>query len=241
MRYISTSSGFTIVELIVTITVAAILAGILFGPLDDLYQSNVKSLTKVVQTTDTRSALRSIQENIALSSGFLAQNTVTDPDGTTWNANNGTINNILITNNNATNIDASIDTTNTRRLVMDVGCNKPVQNNYVYFVSNGTLYRRTLKNTPDSTCDGMAIGQKQTCAADYASQPYKDSCQGIDAKILTGVTSFTIDYYVSPADTTPTSDPTNATTVVLKVTSQRGNGNNATSFHTSLRVSRINS
>ena len=241
VRRISINSGFTIVELIVTVTVAAILAGILFGPLDDLYQSNVKSLTKVVQTTDTRSALRSIQENIALSSEFLAQNTVADPAGTEWNATNGSgVNNVLITSNNATTIDASLDTSNTRLLVTDLGCNNPVKNNYVYFVSDGTLYRRLIKNTSTATCNSMTIGQKQTCAAGYGSQPYKDSCQGVDATILTRVTSFTIDYYALPADSTTISDPTAATTVVLKVTSERGNGNNKTSFNTSLRISRVN-
>lgn len=242
MRRISISSGFTIVELIVTITVAAILAGILFGPLDDLYRSNVKSLTKVVQTTDTRSALRNIQENIALSSEFLDQNIVADPDGTTWAATDGGGNNtVLITSNNATDIDANLDTTNARQLVTDLGCNTPVKNNYVYFVSNNTLYRRLIKNISTATCNSMAIGQKQTCAANYSSQPYKDSCQGVDATILTGVSSFTVDYYALPADTTTITDPTNATTVVLKVTSVRGIGNNTTSFNTSLRISRVNS
>ena len=242
VRRISTSSGFTIVELIITVTVSAILAGILFGPLDDLYRSNVKSLTKVVQTTDTRSALRTIQQNIALSSEFLAQNTVADPAGTEWNATDGSgVNNVLITSNNATTIDASLDTSNTRQLVTDLGCNTPVKNNYVYFVSDKTLYRRLIKNVSTATCNSMVVGQKQTCAAGYDSQPYKDSCQGVDAKILTGVSSFTIEYYALPADTTTITDPTAASTVVLKVTSERGTGNNLTSFNTSLRISRINS
>lgn len=239
VRHMLTSSGFTVVELVIVVTVSAILAGILFGPLNDLYQTNAKSITKVIQTTDTRGALRSIQSGISLSSGFLAQNVVADPAGTTWNATNGGVNNVLVTSNNATDIDPGADTTNSRRLVLDTGCNTPLKNNIVYFVSNGTLYRRLLKNT-SPTCGGMAIGQKQTCAANYSSQSYKDSCQGIDATILTGVTSFTVDYYAAPADLTTTSDPTAATTVVLKVTTQKGIGNNATSYSSSLRISRIN-
>lgn len=223
--------GFTIVELLVVITVSGILMGVLFGPLNDLYTSNSNSIRKVIQTTDAHSALRSIQNNISLSTGFLSQSAITDPSTSAkWNSASG----ILITSNYATTADTS---PGVRTLVLSAsdGTTK-LQNNYVYFVSNGTLYRRTLANT-SSTYGGATIGQPQTCAAGYTDTV---NCKAVDATIVKNVTGFTVQYYASPESTTTISDPTIASTVVLNITVQTGAGSNTITTSNSLRISHIN-
>lgn len=227
------TKGFTIVELLVVIVVVGVLAGALFGPLDDLYTSNVRSLKTVSVTADSHNVLDTIQNTVALSSGFLTTNNVADPSGTTWHSTNSGVNNVLITSNYATTVNEAQDPTGLRTLVLASDCSTNAQNNYVFFVSSGTLYRRTLKNT--ATCTNNN-GQIQTCAAGF----HNAACKGVDAALVTGVTSFTVQYYSLPADTSPTSSPTTASTVVLNVTNQVGTGSQIVTSTNSLRVTHLN-
>lgn len=250
------TSGFTVVELIVVVTVTMILAGVLFGPLDSIYTASTKGTAKIVQVQDAHNSLRSIQGLITQSTGFLATtynsasspNSVPDPSQSNtlaaqWSATSG--GSVLITSNYATTVDtSSIDpnstTANYLSLAQDSLCKTPLQNNYVYFVSGGSLYRRTLKNTTTSynnssgTCTATPIYQKQTCASSNITASY---CAGTDAKIASNVTSFTVQYYASP-EGSPTTDPTAATTVVLTLVLQTGAGNQISTSN-SLRITHI--
>ncbi len=67
------SKGFTIVETLVVVTVCGVLITLLFGPLSDLFTSNTKSLTSVVQTSDIKTALRQMEKSSAL--GLLSSAT----------------------------------------------------------------------------------------------------------------------------------------------------------------------
>ncbi len=239
------TNGFTIVELLVVMVVTGILASVLFGPLDSLFSSTITNMNKVAVTADSHNVLDAMQNTISLSSGFLAHNYVTDPVVGTWTAsNNGSV---LITSNYATNTNELQDTAGNRTLTLSgTGCSTPIQNNYVFFVSNGTLYRRTLKSTT-TPCSGYSNGQVQTCAAGVSIILYpgcKDSSGNShnDAVLMSGVTSFTVQYYASPADpdTDTITDPTAASTVVLNVTTQVGPGSQAITANNSLRVTHLN-
>jgi len=212
-----------------------ILMGILFGPMDSLYTSNARGLKRIAVTADAHSALNAMQNTIQLSTGFLSANSVSDPAGTTWHATNSGVNNVLITSNYATTIDESADSAGNRKLALASDCSTPLQNNYVFFVSNGKLYRRTLTNK-SSACSGYANNQKQTCAPGSTVS----GCQGADALLTTGVTSFTISYYASPEATATVSNPVSASTVVLHVTLQNGSGTQAVTSSNNLRVTQIN-
>lgn len=242
MKHISTRyRGFTIPELIIVITVGAILAGLLFGPLNDLYQSNNRSLKNVIKVADTRGSLRAIEHNITLAYAF--DDSVTDQTSTTWNwTGAGSTNRVLITQNYATTIDEPQDTTGARTLVFsNTDCTTPLLNTYIYFVSNGTLYRRLVKST-GTPCSG-SVAQKQTCAIGD-THAY---CQATDATLLTGVTSFTIDYYSSAAATTAMANeytdntvPAAAKAIVVSVTANSGPGSIDTTYTDSLRIARVN-
>jgi prepilin-type N-terminal cleavage/methylation domain-containing protein len=238
--------GFTIPELMVVIVVSGLLMSVLFGPLNELYTDNNRNLKNVVKIADTRGALRNIEHSISLSASFYNANQVTDPTGTAWawtgypTANPSA--RVLITGNYATTIDESTDTSNNRQLVYESTCNTPLINNNVYFVSNGNLYRRTIKNTAAS-CVGQSIGQKQTCASGYTNP----NCQATDALILTNVTNFSIDYMAQADDSTAIANQyTNATVpaaakaVVITLTAISGTGGNDTTTTSTLRVARIN-
>lgn len=238
--------GFTVVELMIVILISGILATVLFGPLDDLYTSNTRGLKSVIKTADTRGALRTIERKISLSDSFYGANQITDPSGATW-AWTGTssTSRVLITGNYATTIDEAADPTNARALVYDSTCTTPLMNNYIYFVSNGTLYRRTLKNTtlPASTCGSLTIGQKQTCATSNTAS----YCEGKDAAILSDVTSFTVDYYTNAGDSTTIPDqyvtdtiPESAESIVLTLTAKSGDSSLDSTSTSTLRITRVN-
>lgn len=252
MQYMSTNRrprstvyGFTIVELIVVITISGFLAALLFGPLDDLYVSNSRSIKSVIKVADTHGAVRSMEQSVSISTGFYSS--LTDHTGTNWSwSGTGSTSRVLITSNYATFPDASQDPTGTRTLLYPCGITTPLVNYNIYFVSNGTLYRRTMLS-PTAPCSG-SNGQHQTCTT--VSLP---TCPGVDATILTGVTNFTVDYYTNSQDSTPLNDlgtghtqytdntvPGNAHSIVVSVTSKSGPGSIDTTSTSSLRITRLN-
>lgn len=235
--------GFTVVELIVTITVSGLLMTTLFGPLSALYDDNTKGLKSVIKVADTKGALRSIETSIALSYSFYDTNQIPDPFGTIWSwAGTGPNNRVLITSSYATDINRAVDTADARVLVKDSSCTVPLLNNDIYFVSGGTLYRRTLKN-PDATCGSIPIAQPQTCAAGFLDP----ACTGTDAVLLSNVTHFSIDYYGEADEatamanqyTTPTV-PSAAKAIVITLTASSGPGANDTTTTSKVRIARIN-
>lgn len=235
------------VELLIVVTVTGILIGVLFGPLNAIYMSYRKDITTVNRVADTRGSLSAIEHNITLSSKFLHQNTVADPNGVTWdwrgpNADpNETNNRVLITSNYATTIDEALDPTGSRTLVTGASCPTPLENNYVYFVKDKALWRRTIIDKT-SPCSG-SIGQKQTCPPGAVNA----FCQASDAKIISDVKEFKIDYYTNANDPAPATDQyidplvsENATTVVITLTAETGTGTQAKSTTGKIRITRIN-
>lgn len=249
MRRTSTS-GFTIAELLIVMVVLGVLIGLLYSPLTNLYFSNINGLKSVVQTTDVHSSLRLISRDLSLATGFAATAAVSSPlgynnDGTTWDWR-GTDSNhrVLIAGAYATNILPNGDTAGNRTLIFNSSdCSTPLTNTIIYFVKNSTLYRRTIKNTT-STCGGTAIAQQQTCAAGVSNA----ICKGADALILNNVSKFSVDYYASPASSTPISGeynsgstaPSTAQSILLTVTSTVGASSNARSMTDTLRVTPLN-
>lgn len=240
---IRSSSGVTIIELLVVVSVLGILIGLLFGPFDDLFKANTKGLESIIQTTDTRGALRMIERDITISSKFLPINTTdiltnTPYPAMGWNWQGVTSPNpnrrVLITENYATN--------SAGELVLDAACNQKLNISYVYFVTNDTLYRRTLKTMPNPTggtnasgsCVPTTIAQKRTCYSRAVSATY---CEASDAKIVSGVKNFIVRYYASSTSSVELTGPVGAKTTVLTLTTEARDKQEATA---SLRITRMN-
>lgn len=262
----TTSPAFTIPELLITITVGGIILGLIFGPLNDLYDSNTKGVRSIIQAKDVRGALRQIENEISLSTGFLAQDNKDDVGSTVWNwrgvgpTYNDPTKRVLITENYGT---ANIGGT-ARMVVTNSNCDTTQKINYVYYVKNSSLYRRTLKNfSYPATCDGVTISQKRTCA-NMTDSP---RCEGLDAKIVEGVSYFSVDYYAYPYSETPLDNttasgtetnktqynnipsnanppnnpwPATARTVVITITITTGAGNNTVPMTSKMRITRMN-
>ena len=262
--------GFTIVEIMVVISVTGVLVGMVLGPLYDLYQSNVKGIQSVAQATDTKRALRVISDEIEYASAFHQTNT-TDPiganpsganmtqkwTGTTYSyAGSGVNNRILITSQYATSVTPGNDsaTAPTRQLALRADCIQPVENTVIYYVRDNSLYRRVIPNTNTAdrcAAQSFAIAQQQTCPRHFTPPPENDPCVGRkDAKIADGVTRFSVEYYSAadnpatkinyPNPVTTTIDLAPAKSVAITLTSQSGTGNNTVSSTSQIRVTKKN-
>lgn len=237
------TKGFTIVEIIVVITVSGILAGILFGPLNSLYLSNTKSLTSVVQLSDIKVALRQMEKSAALGISYAAQSY---PDSNSkiwkWNDASGLLSAPLIITANATEKNASGD----RALAYNFSstCTQfpiPMTYNILFYVQDGSLYRRTIKPPITTTCSGNAIEQKTSCTDPSSST----ICTANDALLIKGVTGFSIAYYQdsnSPTSTTPASDAAVVTyrSAVITLETTAGRGGAQATASSSLRISLVN-
>lgn len=231
----SSNNGFTIPELLIVIAVSSLLLIMTFGPLNDIFTSSVSGIKSAIQANELQGALNIIRSEVSLAKSFRTGTDLTDTRGPnenvttpgTWTADVTTNNNVLITQNFAT--------TSSRSLVYANGPNctntstVELTNNYIYFVRNSVLYRRTLSN-PNSTCQGVTIAQRTSC---------QGSCSARDATLLTDVNNFEVKYYDQPTSSTALTSAAgigNSRTIVVTLSS--GSGSSVRTE--SVRITRIN-
>lgn len=135
----SRSSGVTLVELVVVITVGAILivptVTVMFG----FYSNTIKNNLQARLAVESQNILRSVVEELRVSSGVRAINTIVDSNapGGSWTTSNANL--VLIISTPV--LDSSND------FVIDPSTGYPYQNELVYFAENGKLYKRYLANS----------------------------------------------------------------------------------------------
>jgi prepilin-type N-terminal cleavage/methylation domain-containing protein len=187
------SRGFTIIELIVAMTVMTILSGVVFVALDGLYSGNVGTSAQSTLDTDTLSVLRSIEKELTDASGWTTSLPVSIPLGPTNNTITAetwsycgtggvanctqSVNRVLIASTPATD-KADSDSTrlpifaNTSGSCNTAGTINTVQAVRIYFVApdhtdatKNDLYRRTILNPTGATiCGSTNPYQTTTCA-----------------------------------------------------------------------------
>lgn len=223
------AEGFTIIELIIVILVTGVLIGLLFGPLDDLYTANNQGLKSTIVTSDVSSAMQTIRQTASISISYDATNSIPDPDGTLWPGSSSS-SDVLITSNYATSTDSSGNKT-----IVTAGSPCSIQsNNYIFFVKDRILYRRTLTSKGILTaCGSASWDQKQTCAA-RATYP---RCEATDSKLLSNVDSFAITYYASAASSTTT---TPAGAKAIQVTIKINTPGSSKPVTSKMRIKRTN-
>lgn len=238
------TSGFTLVEVIVAITVLSILGVTVLNTLGNYFSDNVVSISKITQDSDARSVLYSIGKELTDSSGFLSSLPVVPPlayynNGTSlvdqssgWsylglNGSDTPNNRVLIATKYATDTDPSNPSRQPLFIRNNGTCEPsdphvvPAQVTFIYYMAKDPndsntydLYRRTV--VPPLTmvyCRGGTLyvdlngnpglpWQKQTCPLGLpVSLDLNHLCQGGDAILLRGITSFNVDYFTAPNDT----------------------------------------
>lgn len=249
LRQLSKAQGFTLVEIVIVVTVCGILTGLLFGPMNDLYLANTQGLTSTVQSTDVRSALRQMEKTIQLGNGFIYNVGFPDVTGKQWQWNDTEaqagvrlVGNPLIV---SSYMSETIGSDRTLAVQATPVCTYlPVVLNYytVFYVRDATLYRRTIKPTPSTTCDGGTVEQKNSCLLPATTT----NCQINDAVLLRNVTGFTIAYYTNSTDKDAVTNIAGSAqfatfkTAVITLETSIGTGSAQARARSSLRMSFVN-
>lgn len=129
--------GMTIVELIIALTMAVIMSGVLFMVTFRFYANAVQSQQAAELALESQTLLGQLTEDLRLAVGVSANSVITDanrPAG--WETSDA--NNILVISSPAVDSDQNI--------IYDPDTGSPYTNDFIYYLSGGVMYKRILKN-----------------------------------------------------------------------------------------------
>lgn len=220
----SRATGFTLVEMLIIAPLALLVIAGFIALMVTMVGDAIANHNRNSMTFDIQSALNSIEQDVRLSTQFLdTSGTLITPQG----KNDSTS---AFTSTSGDLILGEIATTKnpldpTRGFVYynaPFNCNTPSQvfknpiyfNTIIYFVRNGSLWRRTYVPNPSGTpCN--TPWQVNSCFPGYTNTT---RCKTSDSEIMDNVDSISISYYVNPEDTTPVAASAAKTASTIKVT-----------------------
>lgn len=224
MVHKQTSKGFTIVEMLVVAPVVILAIGAFLTVIISMTGEVISSRAANNLTFGVQDGLSKIEQDIKLSAGFLATNSVTldgadgqglNNDGTNFVNSGGDTTTALILNMVATTGNPN-DASSTYVFLRDQpnSCanadnNIPMTYNIVYFVQDETLWRRVVmpQNYADtSTYACVDAWQRPSCNPEWlAAQAGPTFCTTDDEKILEGINpaDFSVNYFTNSASDTP--------------------------------------
>lgn len=216
-----TSAGFTLIEMLIVAPIVILVLGAVIVAIVQLTGQALAERTAAQMANDLQTSLDRIEQDVQRSGAFLATSsiTITSPQGydngtqpfasvpTTTNPNSGyklILNSFMTTKN---------PSDSTRELVYlpdqpnacasgDIEQNQASMANVIYFVSNDTLWRRTVMPADYLTdvCAGVVPWQRPSCAIGITGT----LCVTQDEALIQGISAnnFVIRYYEDAADTT---------------------------------------
>jgi prepilin-type N-terminal cleavage/methylation domain-containing protein len=127
------NDGFTITELAISLTVASILALVLFTATFYYYVNTAQTETSTNLALESQNVLTQLTDDIRLSDSIASTNAISDPNGPSggWITNDPS--NIIIIESPA--IDSS------RNLIYNPTTGFPYRNEYIYFLSGTNMYK----------------------------------------------------------------------------------------------------
>jgi type II secretory pathway pseudopilin PulG len=190
-------SGFTITELVISLTVASFLALVLFTATFYYYVNTSQSETSTSLALDSQTILTQITDDIRLADSIANTNTITDTNGPGGGWVTSDPSNIIIIESPAVN--------SSRNIIYNSTTGFPYRNEFIYFISGTNMYKRVLANTAatgntaKTTCP--AASASPTCPKDLAFSP--------------NVSNLTFTFYDSTDATT--ANAANARSVLFRV------------------------
>lgn len=172
-------AGFTLIELLVTMTLMSIVGVTLSQFVANWFEASTLTQARTNLLTNAESALDKVTTDIKLSGSADDNNRWPDNNGPGaptnlygWQSNSST----LILAKSATDSGGNVIYSDPNDYITE-------KDNEVYYLSGGTLYRRTLSS-----------GSANDAAVTTCPPPGQAGCPA-DATVATGVTSFTVQYY----------------------------------------------
>lgn len=197
MKSAKNSAGFTIPELVLSITVAGFLAAVLFVTTFYYYANVSQSETSSTLALESQNILAQLTEDIRLSDAMSSTNALADTyaPGGGWVTSDPS--NVIIIENPA--VDSSRD------IIYNSSTGFPYRNEFIYFTSGKNMYKRILKN---SAATGNTATQSCPLANSSATCPR-------DRLLSANVSNLTFTFY--DALDNSTANPALARSVVLQV------------------------
>lgn len=141
--------GFTLVEILIIITLIGLLIGPIIGGMFYFYGGTVASTRRAGLALEAQTILRVISGELRVSAGVREQTTVEDPNKAGgWQTSNDNLVMIMAT--------PALDSNND--FIINPDSEEPYQNELVYYAEDSTLYKRTLArpdaadNTATTSC-----------------------------------------------------------------------------------------
>ena len=194
--------------------IVILVIGALITAIVNITGSVLANRSSTILLYNVQDALNRIEQDVSLSNKFLAINSVTltspqgyDNDTTAFNNVDETTGTMLVLEYPATT-DNPINATDYvyANLPNSCGSNQVLQNqkvilNIVYFVKDGTLWRRVLANSDYATIGCSVPWQKPSCQPGITGS----LCKAEDIRLVDGVTAsdFTISYYTAAGQIIP--------------------------------------
>lgn len=209
-------AGFTLVELIVSISVFAIIGVTFLGLTSNYFVVITRNNELAEMTVNSQNLLRTTVENIRFGDGIRQTNQISDPNAPAggWNTSNSSF--VIVIAVPALN--------SSHDYITDPDTGSPYMNELVYYKDGTNLMERKLAN-PGATGNTLTT----TCPADKASQ----SCPA-DTQLADYVSSMTFVMY--DQDAAITSDPTLARSIQINLTMERNAPGEPLDLNTSTRV-----
>jgi prepilin-type N-terminal cleavage/methylation domain-containing protein len=218
VRPLSDQRGFTLVELLITITLVSVLSLVVANFIADWLKTSSTTQARATLLSNSQDALDTISNDIRLSGGADQNNR--------WPDANAPGNQFGWQSDASTLVLARIATTSQRKVVFsDPAEYITEKDNVVYYVSGAKLYRRII------AADDPATSAVSTCPPASATA----SCPA-DSKIAEDVTGFTITYY-DANDQIVTPDESRAVQLAITLSAVKG-GRNITASYTTRMVFR---
>lgn len=200
--------GFTIVEIAIIAPIVILVIGAFVATIISMTGETLATSASDSLSYSVHDALDRIRQDVESSGALLATNNISieSPQGyndDSTNFHNADITNgtMLIINSYATDKNP-LDTT-TKKLYAS---GQPIMINIIYFVKNGTLWRRVL--TPSTldyiSSDNLVPWQQPSCAP-YITNISNTSCKAKDTRLVDGISDkdgFTVTYYQDAASST---------------------------------------
>jgi type II secretory pathway pseudopilin PulG len=197
MKRLKGQSGFTITELVISISVAGFLIVSLFTATFYYYINTAQTETATNLALESQTILTQLTEDIRLADSIANSNSITDANSPAGGWTTSDPSNIIIIESPA--VDSS------RNIIYNPTTGFPYRNEFIYFMSGNNMYKRILANS-------SAVGNttKTTCPANKATP----SCPA-DPLFSANASNLSFTFYDYTDSTT--SNATQARSVLFRV------------------------
>jgi len=261
----SNQKGFTLIEMLVIAPIVILTIGAFVSVIINMTGDVLSARGSNVLSYNIQDALNRIEQDVKLSTGFLATNNISfdavnNPQGFDYSTSNFTnvdanptvngdmlILNTLATTGNPQSLGSGVVYLNNTpndcsNNAAQVNQNKPMTMNIVYFIKNGSLWRRTITpvdylttGATTSVCSpNPTPWQRPSCNPDHMST----FCKTEDIKLVdvSSVTDFSIEYFNGANSTTANSDASDP--AIMPASTRNSQLQSATTITASLNISK---